>query len=102
MCHTIAVTLLIHVLGKCVKLDNRYSYTRTWSIPMDAIGYFRWDKNNGIDYIYHVFKYKVPCPTLDSLASPSSGDWDWSTANHQVVLITELGNDQSQCRSNVM
>ncbi len=39
---------------------------------------------------------------LDSLARPSSRDWDWSTAYPRVVLITEIGNDQSQCRSNVM
>ena len=29
-------------------------------------------------------------------------DWDWSTANLRVVFITEIGNDQSQCRSTVI
>ncbi len=39
---------------------------------------------------------------VDSLASSSSRDWDWSTAYPRVVLHTEIGKDQSQCRSNVI
>ncbi len=40
--------------------------------------------------------------TLDSLTSPILRGRDWSTPYHRVVLITEIGNDQSRYRSNVM
>ncbi len=99
-------TASIHYLCECVWSYCQYQlhllcFSREFSGPWTTHMYCCHDSHIGTGTMCNALKgyyyiviihyrtttiWQQPGDSLDSLASPSSGNWDWSTANHRVVL----------------